>query len=343
MGNVTISRKTMFWPVSANVLRFARGCGERDDSRHNRAVKSAAFGKERLSSLVRGFAMLRTVPRRRLSLLPAAVLVLGATGCNTPETIGAFCTSAVTTISSTTNVFGDLGPSCLREVNDNTSVLGSFKPPVTSDQGCTAVANEADASIAAAKLLSEYFGALNSLATVGVSTASTDAGALATKAAAIPGSTANQQNAISSMAQDLSSGIMSAYQYRKLAEDLPRARKNVDDIVGALVSVIQKNYLDQLLNSEEGKLANPYKEFLSEHNSPEAISLLDQRWRSDEEALQTRRASAQSAITALQTLQKGFDQLADYASKVQAKEIPGLLAPYVSQLQTLIPQIQKAF
>jgi hypothetical protein len=280
--------------------------------------------------------------RRGLAFITMSLLFI-FTGCNAPDTVSKFCASAVTTISSTTNVLADQGPSCLREVNDNTSVLGSFNPRVTSDPNCALVATQASASISAAKLLSEYFSTLNSLATVGVSTPSSDAGTLAASAAGIPGATANQKTAISSMAQELTTGIMSVYQYRQLADDLPKAKTNVDDIVAALISVIQANYLDQLLNDEEKKLANPYKTFLSQHDSPEARLSLDQRWQADEQTLQARRASAQSAITALQTLQKGFDQLADNANKVKAQEVSSLLAPYVSQLQALIPQIQKAF
>jgi hypothetical protein len=272
-----------------------------------------------------------------------AILLFLSVGCDTPDTVSKFCSSSVTAISSTTSVLADLGPSCLREVNDNTYTLGSFQLPAASDPSCDAITAQANATIAAAKLLSEYFSTLNSLATVGTSAASTDAGTLATDATTDAGLTANQKTAITSLAQDLTTGIISAYQYRKLAEDLPKAKQNVDNIVAALISIIQTNYLNQLLNDEEKKLANPYKMFLSRHNSPEATLSLDQQWQADEQTLQTRRASAKSAVAALQTLQKGFDQLADNASKVKAEEVPGLLAPYVSQLQTLIPQIQKAF
>lgn len=280
--------------------------------------------------------------RFRLTLAMALVLFV-CTSCNTPETVAKFCSSAVAAISSTTNVLADLQSSCLREVNANTYVLGSFTPAITADPSCTEIATEADASIAAAKLLSEYFGALNSLATVGVSTPSTDASNLATKAAAIPGATADQKAAISSLAEDVTKGIMSAYQFRALAQDLPRAKKNVDDVIAALIQVIKANYLDQLLDDEEKKLGNPYKSFLLQHNSPETVLALDQRWNADEQTLLARRSSAHDAIKALQTLQKGFDQLADNASKVKAKDVPGLLSPYVSELQTLIPKIQKGF
>ena len=71
--------------------------------------------------------------------------------------------------------------------------------------------------------------------------------------------------------------------------------------------------------------------------------MLDDRWRADETALAAKRASAQSLVTALQALVKGFQELAANAHRLKAKEVPGLLAPYDAQLQALIPQIQKGF
>jgi hypothetical protein len=284
--------------------------------------------------------MLRLSIRRGFAI--TAVLLI-STCCDTPDTTSKFCSSAVTALSSTTSVLSDLGPSCLREVNNNTYELGSFDPPVPSDQHCAEIATQASASTAAAKLLSEYFSTLNSLATVGTSSAPKDAETLATNAAGIAGATSDQKTAFSSLAQYLTSGIIGAYQYRELAEDITKGKKDVDQIVAVLISVIQNQYIDKLLDDEEKKIANPYRTFLRQHDSPEARLSLDQRWQADERILQARRSSAQSAIAALQTLQKGFDQLADNANKVKAKDVPGLLAPYVSELQTLIPQIQKAF
>jgi hypothetical protein len=278
----------------------------------------------------------------RRGLAIAAVLLISP-GCNTPDTVSKFCSSAVTALSSTTDVLSDLGPSCLREVNDNTYELGSFQPPVSSDQQCGEITKQASAAVAAAKLLSEYFSTLNSLATAGTSSASKDANTLASNAAGIAGATSDQKTAFSSIALQLASGVMGAYQYRRLAQDVTKAKKDVDETVAALISAIQNEYVDKLLDDENKKLANPYKAFLSKHDTPEARLSLDERWQADERILEARRSSAQSAVAALQTLQKGFDQLANNANNVKAKDIPGLLGPYVSELQTLIPQIQKAF
>ena len=113
-------------------------------------------------------------------------------------------------------------------------------------------------------------------------------------------------------------------------------------MVNALITIVQDDYIGRQLASEEQKLADRYLEFAKD-KSPEVKLLLDDRWHADEQALAAKRASAQSLITALQALSKGFADLAANAHQLKAKEIPGLLGPYVTQLQTLIPQIQKGF
>jgi len=117
---------------------------------------------------------------------------------------------------------------------------------------------------------------------------------------------------------------------------------NISAVVNALITIVQDDYIGRQLASEEQKLADRYLEFAKD-KSPEVKLLLDDRWHADEQALAAKRASAQSLITALQALSKGFADLAANAHQLKAKEIPGLLGPYVTQLQTLIPQIQKGF
>jgi hypothetical protein len=113
-------------------------------------------------------------------------------------------------------------------------------------------------------------------------------------------------------------------------------------VATALITIVQDDYIGRQLKSEEQKLGDRYLEFAKD-KSPEVKLLLDDRWNVDEQTLTAKRASAQSLITALQSLSKGFADLATNAHQLKAKEVPGLLTPYVTQLQALIPQIQKAF
>jgi len=261
--------------------------------------------------------------------------------CTTPDAVSKFCGSAATTLTSAIPVFDDMKLSCLREVNSRNE-FGTFKPPVQSDPNCTAIGNQAAGAAAAAKILSDYFSAINSLASFGTAKAGTDAQNLLSKTGAAVGASSAAQTALGSIAQFLVSAATSGYQQKQLEKDLAKVSGNISAVASALITIIQDDYIGRILKSEEEKLGDRYKEF-AKNASPEVKLLLDDRWHADELALEAKRASAQSLVTALQTLSKGFADLAANAHQLKAKEIPGLLGPYVTQLQTLIPQIQKAF
>lgn len=279
--------------------------------------------------------------RARITLLLVAVLALSLMSCTTPDAVSKFCGSAVATLTSANPIFDDMKLSCLREVNSREE-FGTFKPPLGSDPNCTAIGDKAVGARAAAKLLSDYFSAINSLASFGTAKAGTDAQNLVAKTGAAVGASQEAQTALGSIAQFLVSAATSGYQQKQLEKDLTVVSGNISAVVKALITIVQDDYIGRELATEEQKLATRYREFAKD-KSPEVKLLLDDRWHADEQALEAKRASAQSLITALQALSKGFADLAANAHQLKAKEVPGLLAPYVTQLQALIPQIQKAF
>jgi hypothetical protein len=180
------------------------------------------------------------------------------------------------------------------------------------------------------------------VASFGTAKVGTDAQNLATQTAAAFGAKSDAQSAVGSIAQILVSASMSGYQQKQLEKDLRNVSGNVSTVIAALVTIIQSDYIDRLLRSEENKLAVRYKEF-AKGKSPEVTLLLDDRWYVNEQAIEAKRASAQSLVVALETLSKGFASLAENAHQLRAKEVRSLLEPYVTQLQALTPQIQKAF
>jgi len=278
---------------------------------------------------------------RHLRIFIALALLATFSGCTTPDAVSKFCGSATTTLTSAIPIFDDMKQSCLREV-DSRNEFGTFKPPVKDDPNCAAIGNQASGAVAAARILSDYFSAINSLASFGTAKAGTDAQNLLSQTGAAVGASTAAQTALGSITQFLVSASTSGYQQKQLEKDLPAVSGNISAVVTALITIVQDDYINRQLGSEEQKLAVRYKEF-AKGQSPEVRLLLDDRWHADEQALATKRASAQSLITALQTLSKGFADLAKNAHQLNAKEVPGLLGPYITQIQTLVPQIQKGF
>jgi len=277
----------------------------------------------------------------RIHALACVLAALSLTGCDTPDAVSKFCTSAMATLTAAQPVFADMKQSCLREVNSRTE-FGTFKPPLEDDPNCAEVGQQADGSEAAAKVLSGYFGAINSIASFGTAKAGTDAQSLLTKTAAAVGENSASQKALGSIAQFLVSASTAGYQARQLEKDLPKVGANIANVTAGLVKIVQDDYIGRLLKSEEQKLAFRYEGY-AHGKSPEIVLMLDTRWQSDEQAIESKRAAARSLVTSLNALSKGFADLAAKSRTLKGKEVPGLLAPYTTQMQTLIPQVQKAF
>jgi hypothetical protein len=280
--------------------------------------------------------------RARAILVLIAVLALSLLSCTTPAEVSKFCGSAATTLTSAEPVFDDMKQSCLREV-DSRNAFATFKPPVQSDPGCTMIGDQVAGAEAAAKILSDYFSAINALASfgtppTGTAPAATNSQNLLSQTPAAVGAGSTAQTALTSISQFLISG----YQQKQLDKDLTKVSSNISAVVSALIAIVRDIYIGLQLASEEQKLSDRYQKFAKDQ-SPEVKLLLDDRWNADEQALLAKRASARSLITALEALSKGFADLAANGHQLKSKKVPGLLEPYVTQLQTLNPQIQKAF
>jgi hypothetical protein len=280
-------------------------------------------------------------------LIGIAILELSLAGCTTPEAVSGFCSSAVATLTTAKPVFHDMQQSCLREVNSRQE-FATFKPAQESDPNCAAIGKQAAGAVAAAKILSDYFTAINSLASFGSAKVETEAQNLLKQTGAAVGAGSTAQTALGAIAQFLVSAATSGYQQKQLAKDLAKVSGNITAVANALVTIVKDDYIGRQLTSEEQKLAVRYRDFVIDNStknpvSAEAKLMLDDRWHADQAAIDARRASAQCLITALEALSKGFQDLAANAHQLKASEVQGLLGPYAAQLQALIPQIQKAF
>ena len=147
---------------------------------------------------------------RAYIFLPVSLL-FALSGCTTPDAVSKFCGVAVTTLSSAKPLFEDMKQSCLREVNSRTSI-GTFAPPVTEDKGCEAIGGKSSGAEAAVELLSDYYGAINSLALFGTSKVGGEAGVLAEKSGAAVGVGSPAQTALNSIATFVVNTGVSGYQ-----------------------------------------------------------------------------------------------------------------------------------
>lgn len=285
------------------------------------------------------FSAFARVSVRKAALLSLALLLVA--GCNTPEGVAVFCAASSTTLTEAAPVLRDLGGSCLRAKNLEKDVA-TFDP-VASDPACAEVDKQAEGAVAAAALLSRYFDALNTLAAVNTLKTGSDSSALVAEATAAFGANTTAQSALTSIAGFLTNAGTRSYQQKALARDLTTASANVATITDALTTIVQTNYLHQELGNEEQKLTVRYRGFAQQHPDGTVLLHLEERFDADHTRLNERRASAEALLTSLGTIKSAVANLAANPRSLKARQLDLLLKPYTEQLQTNLPEIQKAF
>ena len=175
----------------------------------------------------------------------------------------------------------------------------------------------------------------------------TSATRLVDEASAIAKPGKDTKSALENLGSFLAKAMTSGYPQRQLARDLPDVSKNAIAVLGALSEIVRIDYAGSLLTSERQKLTDQYREFEAAKRktaplSVEAQLALYDRWRTDDDAIAVKRAAALKFAAGLDSMSKGLANLAANADKLSAKELFALLEPYASELETLIPAIQKA-
>jgi hypothetical protein len=278
----------------------------------------------------------------KLAVLVIVPILCSLLSCNSSESIAKFCASAVVTLKIGDALFDDMKASCIREAQTRAD-FGTFPVSDPDLPACNNIGSRTVGLKAASKLLSNYFTALNDLASFGTSKAGDDAKELLTKASTQAKLSAGPQNALVSIAGLLTRLATAGYQQKRLADDIVKVHEDMKVALDGLGEAAGVAYLQQL-QDEEKKTATRYEEFLKQHNgAADVILALDSRWQSDYASFAAKQKAAQNYQAALDTVAKGNEDLAAHARGLKAKALPGLLSPYTAQLESLVPAIQKAF
>jgi hypothetical protein len=275
----------------------------------------------------------------RLAFIALAALLLSTSSCETPGGVAQFCSSAVTTLKTGDALFEDMKASCERIVAAGDKI-GAFPTAERKAAACDDIGKHAADLKKESQKLADYFAALNELASFNSSKAQSSASEAAEETK-LP---AAERKALGSIGSFLTQAATSGYQQKALAEQIVKMREDVDALLNGLGKAAGVVYAQQL-TQEQAAVADRYRNFLLEHPnwSPDTLLTLDSRWQGDRAALAAKLKSAATYPAALETIAKGNNDLAAHAQALRAKELPGLLSPYATQLNSMISRIQKAF
>jgi hypothetical protein len=286
----------------------------------------------------------------KVILVSFAALLIGTQwSCASPEAIATFAGSAQKALAVAPPLFGDIHDSCVRRqsLRPNTPILPAFVPPDSKDApaqnppalaACTRFASQAQALGSVSNTLSDYFKAVQQLASfdaTGVSGANESAAANAASAA---GLSYPQIESAGKLASVVTRAFTEGYQRRRLLEYLRDADPAVANITQGLENVI-KNYLDFL--QEEQQTTTARYQSVADTNQKAVLLLLNRAYSEDVVQIGQRRSSAQAFTEALRAIREGHRQLVQSARHLNAKRLSLALQPYTSKLDGLMPALQR--
>ena len=267
------------------------------------------------------------------------VLAIGESACDTPASVAKFCASAVAALQPGPLLLDDIKASCIRELETQQD-FGKFPIADPSAPECDAQGKQVAGLKAASRLLTEYFTALDNLASFDTAKPAEDVNALAGKVTAAAKMSESMQKSAGAIAGFLTRVASSGYRQRHLTNDLVGVRGDVQVVMEGLSEAAGTLYLREL-NAEAQKTSARYREYALMH--PEAALSLDARWQADRAAFDAKRKAVQCYQEALAAAIKGNAELAAHTHDLKAKDLSALLTSYSSQLDNLAPVIRRAF
>jgi hypothetical protein len=299
---------------------------------------------------------------RALCLTAFVSLTACLISCVSADVVAKFASNASKSLSQGTAIFADFPASVVRR-DCFSHVLNldfDFKP---ADEACvigsleqdnlSSAKKDRDDVLAVQKVLIDYFDAIQQLAAFGktkdssgkskddASSGSTSANNLKSKGKLTP----NDVKAVTGLAQIVVKAFSAGYKNRELSRDLTDADDAVATITAALTHIVKDDYMydskdpdaGSLLNLEAGAMHRQYKDA---DGSP---MLLRVSWTALSGKLLARNSSANSYLEALDEIKSGHHRLAKQPIQLNGQSLAADLEPYISSLESLIPQIQKVF
>jgi hypothetical protein len=310
--------------------------------------------------------------RRLVNALLLAAVVISTfclNSCVSADAVAKFASDAAKSLNQGTAVINDFPESVVRRDCDQNVEKRAFNFTLP-EEACVVnsieQANLAQAKkdrddvIAVQKVLIDYFNALQQLAAFGKASDSTgkskdDKSAADSSANKLKTSgkltSSDEVKAVTTLGDIMVKAFSAGYRNRELSRDLKAADDAVGNVVDALTHIVKDdymynpNYKFDLEHSQSAPLLNfeahrMTEEYMGADASP---ILLKISWTDRSQELLARNSSANSYVEALAKIKGGHHTLATEPTHLKAQSLVASLQPYISGLESLIPQIQKVF
>jgi len=305
-------------------------------------------------------------------LLTLSAACLCMLSCASGEAVARFAGVSTTALEEGKAIYKDIPKSYARAVCDRQDLSRNFtdpSPPAScvpdrglEEQNLEIAQQERDGLLEVSKDLTDYFDALQQLASFGTSSNSNKkesadssaknnksgpnsatAGAAKSKAEAAAQKAkfdSGEVSAMGKLAELVATAFFSARLNRQLQRDIREMDPHVEKVTEALQRIVSTDY-ERLLAAEGKALHDRYDDAVRNQTSPAIRLLVYNDWKHDIGKVDEQKAAAEAFASALKQIRAGHNKLAEAPGQLTAKSLGSALQPYISQLALLIPQIEK--
>jgi hypothetical protein len=271
-------------------------------------------------------------------------LAVWMTACTTPEAVREFTAAAKDSTALFPPVVRDITSSCIRTQMAERPLTEIEDVGPQAMAACKPLSDQEPNLLAALKVLTAYFGALNQLAGDGVASYDKEIDQLAAGIQSAGSFSAPQVKAVKGLAKFLVDAAAGGYQRKHLGKALKEADADVAVVTDALGKIVQRDY-DRLLRIEQDAVRTRYREALVADKNPSTVAqaLLQDRWRADLATLDGKRRAAKDVVAMLEKIRDGHHKLAEQVDHWKTEEFFKALNPYTASIRDLATDCRAAF
>jgi hypothetical protein len=279
--------------------------------------------------------------------MPRRVFVIAlllAASCATPKAVRDFTAVSKDATAQFPPLVHDLTQSCVRRQLAARPVTEIFNAGPDTAAACQEFSDLEPKLLTTLKVLTNYLGALNALASDDIVTYDKDIDSATANLTVTGAFHADEVTAVNGLAKLLSKALASGYQRRELARDLKSADVHVAAISNALIRIVSEDYV-RVLHNEEGQVRSRYRDAMDRDptHSPAIAVFIQNSWRTELAAIDQKRAAAKAMQDILVKIRDGHKKLAADAGAWNTREVAEFLTPYAGSIQTLTHEFKKTF
>jgi len=276
--------------------------------------------------------------------LAFACLQFAAGGYSSPSAVRRYTSVSTAAGERFSEIANDLPGSCQRR--ERYHLFGQWQSDLDSLDGQTAEAcakytRAAPRVVAAHRVLTRYLAALGKLSAGDLVAYDKPLDEFAKTLVQTDMLGEDGINAVKSISEVLMEAASGGWRRKQLGAVIEKTNPDIQNLTAVLRGIVAEDYA-QLLESEAEAARKFYLGKIRDHREEEPLTavLVYEKWRKEEDAIESRREAAGAYVKVLERIAAGHQDLYDHRSELDSKDVKKLVLEHVASIEELVTNVR---